>query len=74
MSEHEQGIRPSPPGMPELDELQRGQERPLTVETLERSMPGRYSGIREVPVPDPGERPGALRPEPHAGADRRHGE
>jgi hypothetical protein len=53
--------RPGVPATPELDELQRGQERPLTVETLEGAAPTGYRRTREVPVPDPGERPGALR-------------
>ena len=54
---------PGPGGMPEFDELQRGQEQPPSVETLERPVTPyrREAGQRETPVPDPGERPGAIR-------------
>ncbi len=53
---------PGPQGTPEFDELQRGQDDPITVETLEQA-PAVYGdqGRREVPVPHPGERPGAVR-------------
>ncbi|MFN3652961.1 MAG: hypothetical protein ACK47B_25565 [Armatimonadota bacterium] len=49
-------------GTPELDELQRSRETPVTVETLERLTPPHYGQRSEIPVPDPGERPGAIRP------------
>ena len=42
----------------ELDELQRGQEQPISLETLERVPPSERRGHQ---VPDPGERPGAVR-------------
>lgn len=56
------GLPYSPPGAPDLDELQRGQETPPTVETLE---PPPQHGDRRytAPVPDPGERPRAIRPD-----------
>jgi hypothetical protein len=51
-----------PEGVPDLDELQRGQEQPVTLEEVERLTPpsGEH---REIPIPDPGERPGAIHPE-----------
>jgi hypothetical protein len=45
----------------EYDELQRGQEAPLSVETMERLAPPVYGPKGEVFIPDPGERPGAVR-------------
>lgn len=47
----------------EYQELQRGQEAPLSVETLQPRAPQRRgtAGRRVVPVPPPGERPGAIR-------------
>ena len=50
----------TPEGAPDLDELQRGQETPVTVETLEPAQPTYPTEQREVMVPDPGERPGAV--------------
>ncbi len=47
-------------GQQELDELQRGQEAPLTVETMERGVPATHGESRGTPVPDPGERPEAI--------------
>jgi hypothetical protein len=45
-----------------LDELQRGHEEPLTVETLEQAAPAYGEHVRrEIPIPHPGERPGAVR-------------
>ena len=61
MADAKERSRPGLSGAPELDELQRGQERPVTVETLERAAPDVYKEMREIPVPDPGERPGAVR-------------
>ena len=56
-----QETEPLPPeGTPDLDELQRGQEPPVTVETLEPAPTPYSTEQREVPVPDPGERPGAV--------------
>ena len=51
---------PGPQGTPEFDELQRGEEKPVTVETLQQTPPA-YGERVEVPIPDPGERPGAVR-------------
>ncbi len=53
---------PGPNGMQDLDELQRGEERPISIETMERTAPYRYgdNGPRQIPVPEPGERPGAI--------------
>jgi hypothetical protein len=51
------------PGEPEYDELQRGEEKTLTVETMGRLSLPHYGERREIPVPDPGERPGAIRVE-----------
>jgi len=60
----EQGSRlPGGYGPLELDELQRSQEQPLTVETLEGLVPATHGESREMPVPEPGERPGAIPPE-----------
>ena len=47
--------------MQQLDELQRGQEQAPTVETMERLGTPPHGERREIPVPDPGERPGAVR-------------
>lgn len=60
---------PGPQGTPEFDELQRGEEQPITLETLEQAPPAYGEGM-QVPIPDPGERPGAVRiaPEPVATA------
>jgi hypothetical protein len=44
----------------EYDELQRGEEQPVTVEHLEHR-PAPEAGGQETAVPDPGERPGAVR-------------
>ena len=55
-----QETEPLPPeGAPDLDELQRGQEQPVTVETLEPPPSVYPTESREVMVPDPGERPDA---------------
>jgi len=51
----------APPGAPELDELQQGEEKPVTVENLEPPAQALMNHGREVPIPDPGERPGAVR-------------
>jgi hypothetical protein len=61
MDEDERSVPAGGPGEPEYDELQRGQEKGLSVETMERLSPPHYGERREVPVPDPGERPGAIR-------------
>ena len=45
----------------ELDELQRGQETPPSVETMEGPAPPHHGERREIPIPHPGERPGAVR-------------
>ena len=45
----------------QFDELQRGQESAPTVEMMERLAPPHHGERREIPVPDPGERPGAIR-------------
>ncbi|MCC2671391.1 MAG: hypothetical protein K0Q72_3862 [Armatimonadetes bacterium] len=45
----------------QLDELQRGQETPPTLETMEGAAQPVHGQRREVPIPDPGERPGAVR-------------
>ena len=61
----EEGIPPrGPNGTPEFEELQRSQEDPPTVEILERAAPTQHPEqmTRTVPVPDPGERPRAIRP------------
>jgi hypothetical protein len=58
-TEHTKPAGPS--GQPEYDELQRGQDTPPSTETLERTAPPHYGEAREVPIPDPGERPGAVR-------------
>lgn len=44
-----------------LDELQRGTETPPTVETMEGAPTSAHGERREIPVPHPGERPGAVR-------------
>jgi hypothetical protein len=51
------------PGQRDLDELQRGEEPAPTVELLEtvNPNPGGERGQREYPIPEPGERPGAVR-------------
>jgi hypothetical protein len=52
---------PTPrPGAPDLDELQRGHEKGITVETIERMAPAHYGEQREMPIPEPGDRPGAV--------------
>lgn len=56
----------TPQGAPELDELQRGDEKPVTVETLEPASRALANEAREVPIPDPGDRPGAVRLHPSA--------
>ncbi|HEU4754237.1 MAG TPA: hypothetical protein VFU47_14095 [Armatimonadota bacterium] len=45
----------------ELDELQRGHERGITLEGVERIPPRDRPERRGQPVPEPGERPGAVR-------------
>lgn len=63
----------APPGSPEYEELQRGQEAPVTVETLERRLSPQNSGDqnRGTAVPDPGDRPGAVRlDDPSEGSGR----
>jgi hypothetical protein len=45
----------------DLDELQRGSESPITLETLEGASLPTHGERREIPVPHPGERPGAVR-------------
>lgn len=49
----------------QFDELQRGQESAPTVEMLERLTPSHHGERREIP--DPGERPGAIRLDEEAG-------
>jgi hypothetical protein len=44
-----------------LDQLQHGVETPPTIETLEGAPPPHHGERREIPVPHPGERPGAVR-------------
>jgi hypothetical protein len=62
MSDDPRTPPPGPTGVQELDELQRGQDEPLTVETLEQAAPAYgEQGRREIPIPHPGERPGAVR-------------
>lgn len=51
---------PGPQGTPEFDELQRGDEGILTVETMEQAPPV-YGERVQMPIPDPGDRPGAVR-------------
>ena len=63
-----QNPRPGPQGTPEFDELQRGEEKPVTLETLEQTLPA-YGERVEVPIPDPGERPGAVRITPEGVPD-----
>jgi len=60
-----QDALPGPNGMQDFDELQRGEEKPITVETMERTSPYRYgdNGPRQYHIPDPGERPGAIHTE-----------
>ena len=68
-----QNERTTPPrgleGAPDLDELQRGQEQPVSVETMEGAAQTGYGDSREMPSPDPGERPGGIR----ADTQRREG-
>lgn len=63
MSAEERVPPRGPNGTPEFDELQRGVEDPPTVETLERAVSPLHpeQAARSIPVPDPGERPGAIR-------------
>jgi hypothetical protein len=57
-------------GAPQLEELQRGTEDPPTVETLEEAPPTYGErGSREIPIPHPAERPGAIDLEEDAPAE-----
>lgn len=52
---------PGPTGVQELDELQRSAEEQPTLETMEPTLPTYGErGQREIPIPHPGERPGAI--------------
>jgi hypothetical protein len=58
------GVPLRPNGAEELDELQRGEEQPISVELLEKLSPKHVpeAAPREIQIPDPGARPGAIRP------------
>jgi hypothetical protein len=45
----------------ELDVLQRGEETAPSVEMMEGAAPPHHGERREIPIPHPGERPGAVR-------------
>lgn len=52
---------PGQDGSQVLDELQRGTETPPSVETMEGAQSAAHGERRGIPVPHPGDRPGAVR-------------
>jgi hypothetical protein len=61
MPHEPRNVPPGPAGVQEFDELQRGHEEPVTLETMEPALPAYGERAqREIPIPHPGERPGAI--------------
>jgi len=56
-------VRQGVSGSEQLDELQRGQDPTLSTEGMDRGLPTQFGaqGPTQVPIPDPGVRPGAVR-------------